>query len=32
MSDIKIGKPNLEVFAETLLLEAKKKLFYNSGH
>ena len=24
MSDIKIGKPNLEVFAETLLLEAKK--------
>ena len=26
MSDIKIGKPNLEVFAETLLLEAKKNL------
>ena len=24
MSDKKIGKPNLEVFAETLLLEAKK--------
>ena len=24
MSDIKIGKPNLEVFAETLLLKAKK--------
>ena len=31
MSDIKIGKPNLEVFAETLLLEAKKTL-HNSGH
>ena len=24
MSENKIGKPNLEVFAETLLLEAKK--------